>query len=110
MDLSELEFENIGAWPKLIKAIFIALCCSVVLILGAWFLVKPQFQKLDRAQLTQTQLLETYEQKYFVAANLRAYEEQLEKIKLMFGSMLGQLPNQSEIPTTSSPSRGCENL
>ena len=99
MDLNELDFDNIGSWPVPIKIVFVSLCCVILLILSIWFLIKPELRKLDAAKQTQAELLQTYEFKYAQAANLEAYQKQLKQIQLLFGSMLGQLPNSSEVPS-----------
>lgn len=99
MELNELDFDNIGSWPLAIRMVFLGLCCVILLILSIWFLIKPELNQLDQVRQEQQGLLQTYEVKYAQAANLETYQKQLKKIRMMFGSMLGQLPNSSEIPS-----------
>lgn len=98
MDLNELDFDNIGGWPLAVKVIFITLCCTVILVLSSWFIIKPQFKHWDLALDEKTELMQEFEQKYGYAANISTYLEQIKQIKSMFGTMLGKLPSRSEVP------------
>jgi len=98
MDLNELDFDNIGSWPLAIKAIFIGLSCLVAFLFSIWMVVKPEMKNLEIAKQKQAELLQAYEIKYSQAANLDLYKKQLKQIEILFGNMLGKLPNSSEVP------------
>jgi type IV pilus assembly protein PilO len=48
--------------------------------------------------MEETELRSTFEAKYRIAVNLQAYQEQLDRIKEDFSSMLKSLPTSNETP------------
>jgi type IV pilus assembly protein PilO len=66
---------------------------------GFYFAVfETQMPRLEQAQREETELKSAFEQKQKKAANFDAYREQLDEIETSFGTMLRQLPGQTEIP------------
>ncbi len=96
-DINNLDFNNIGSWPAAARAVLIGLLIVVVLFLGYWFDVKDQIQSLEASERKETELKSTFEVKARKAANLAAYEQQLDEMKESFGAMLRQLPNKTEV-------------
>jgi type IV pilus assembly protein PilO len=96
--LNELDFQNIGEWPSVAKAILIALLCGVAA--GAWYYfdTKDQLQHLENVEQEEVRLREDFERKQQKAANLDAYRQQLAEMKESFGAMLRQLPDKTEVP------------
>jgi len=68
-----------------------------VLGLGYWLDIKDQRISLEKAENKETELRQTFETKAKKAANLAAYEQQLEEMRASFGAMLRQLPNKTEV-------------
>ncbi|HHO67594.1 MAG TPA: pilus assembly protein PilO [Gammaproteobacteria bacterium] len=100
MDLSqlnELDLSNIANWPLPARAFVIALIFVGVLGLGYWFDIKDQGIRLEKAEQEEQGLRTTFETKAKKAANLVAYEQQLEEMKESFGAMLRQLPDKTEV-------------
>jgi type IV pilus assembly protein PilO len=95
--LNELDFQNIGEWPNLAKAILILLLCGAVG--GAWyyFNTKDQLARLEAVEAEEATLRKTFESKQERAANLDAYRQQLAEMKESFGAMLRQLPDKTEV-------------
>ena len=54
--------------------------------------------RLEQAQREEVDLKSSFEQKQKKSANFDAYREQLDEIERSFGTMLRQLPGQTEIP------------
>ena len=98
IDLNELEFDNIAAWPLAVRVIAIAMVCVVILFLGYWFDTKVQLVDLDKVQKEEISLRSTFETKHHKAANLDAYKEQMDIMKASFGALLRQLPEKTEVP------------
>jgi len=98
-ELQNLDFNDIGRWPFLFRAIFVALFFAVAVSAGFYFLVfDKQMPRLERAQLEEEEIKKSFEQKQRKAANFDAYRVQLEEIESSFGTMLRQLPGKTEIP------------
>ena len=98
-ELRNLDFNDIGRWPLLFRALFVALFFVVATGAGFYFLIyKEQMPRLERAQQEERELRQSFEQKQRKAANFDAYREQLAEIERSFGTMLRQLPGKTEIP------------
>jgi type IV pilus assembly protein PilO len=68
-----------------------------VIFLGYWFHTKDQLVQLEEAEQHEMDLKVIFEKKAQQAANLEAYEQQLEDMRESFGAMLRQLPNETEV-------------
>ncbi len=96
-DLNELDVNNIPNWPLPARVAVIAVVFSGVLALGYWLDIKDQRVSLEKAEKKEIELRQTFEGKAKKAANLSAYEQQLEEMRASFGAMLRQLPNKTEV-------------
>jgi type IV pilus assembly protein PilO len=100
MDLSqlnELDIRNIASWPLPARVLVIAIIFGGVLGLGYWLDTKDQGMRLEKAEQKEQELRQAFEVKAKKAANLQAYEQQLEEMRESFGAMLRQLPNKTEV-------------
>jgi type IV pilus assembly protein PilO len=97
--LRGLDFNDIGRWPWVFHVFFVALFWVLVSAVGYYFLVhKPQMPQLEKAQREEQDLRASLEEKQRKAANFDRYKLQLAEIERSFGTMLRQLPGQTEIP------------
>jgi len=95
--ISELDFNESGEWPVAVKAIAIALLCVLVWVAGYYYIIKDQEIELATAEKKEVTLKQSLEVKYAKAINLEAYKEQMKEMKIVFSSMLQQLPRKSEV-------------
>ena len=99
-ELQSLDVNDVGRWPLLFRVAVIAILLSVVVGLGIyWFVVKDKAPQLERVQQEEEALRVTFESKQRKAANYDAYKAQLAQIEQSFGTMLRQLPGETEIPS-----------
>jgi type IV pilus assembly protein PilO len=96
-DLNELDINNIASWPLPARIFVVAVVFVGVLGLGYWLDIKDQRINLEKVEAKETELRQTFEAKAKKAANLAAYEQQLEEMRESFGAMLRQLPNKTEV-------------
>lgn len=96
-ELQNLDPNNIGSWPVVIKALIILLLCAAVLGAGYWFDTQHQIVKLENTEKKEPELKQTFETKQRKAANLEPLKAQLEEMKRTFGDLLRLLPNRTEI-------------
>jgi len=96
--INELDFQTLGEWPKVAKAILILILCAGVA--GAWYYfdTKGQLTRLEKAELSEQRLRKDFERKQQKAVNLDAYRQQLAEMQASFGAMLRQLPDKTEVP------------
>ena len=99
-ELQSLDINDVGRWPLAFRAAVILLIFILVTALGIyWFIVKDKAPLLERAQQEEQELRTTFENKQRKAANYDAYKAQLSQIEQSFGTMLRQLPGETEIPS-----------
>jgi len=97
MNLNELDLGDVARWPTAARAVVILFLMGGVIFLGYWFHTKDQLVDLKTAEDKEEGLKVIFETKAKQAANLEAYEKQLEEMRESFGAMLRQLPNQTEV-------------
>ncbi|HNP62395.1 MAG TPA: type 4a pilus biogenesis protein PilO [Woeseiaceae bacterium] len=99
-ELQSLDVNDIGRWPLAFRAAVIVLVFIGVVGLGIWFtIIKDKRPQLLRAEADQLALQTTFENKQRKAVNYDAYKAQLAQIEQSFGTMLRQLPGETEIPS-----------
>ena len=99
-ELQSLDVNDVGRWPTAFRVAVIALVFVAVLGLGIWFtIIKDKHPQLQRAQSDEQELRLTFENKQKKAANYDDYKAQLAEIEQSFGTMLRQLPGETEIPS-----------
>lgn len=98
LDVADLDVNNIGSWPAAVKVIVLVLLFVVVLLGGYFFYLTDKQKVLQTAQKQEASLKSEYESKAFQAANLPQYRQQKEEMEASFGSMLRQLPSDTEVP------------
>lgn len=99
-ELKSLDINDVGRWPLFFRVAVISIAFVAVTAAGIWFMiVKDKGPLLERAQQEEEELKLTFENKQRKAANYDAYKAQLGQIEQSFGTMLRQLPGETEIPS-----------
>lgn len=98
VDLSELDLNNLGSWPAAVKVVTCVLLLIAALALGYNFYLKDLQGGLDQRRAEEQALKEQFSAKAFQAANLNAYKVQMKEMEESFGTMLRQLPSDTEVP------------
>ncbi len=99
-ELKSLDINDVGRWPFIFRAAVISAIFVAVSIAGVWFtIIKDKAPLLQRAVQEEQELKLTFENKQRKAANYDAYRAQLQQIEQSFGTMLRQLPGETEIPS-----------
>ena len=99
-ELNELDLNNIGEWPVLVKVLLVLVVCGAVV--GAWYYwdTQKQFVELEKVERVEQDLRKEFAQKQAKAVNLEAYKQQLAEMQESFGAMLRQLPDKRAKPYT----------
>lgn len=97
-DINDIDWQNMGSWPLVGKVSF---CITVVVVSGVLAytgLVQGQQASLDSLERQEQQLKRDFETKAFRVANLDEYKAQMVEMEASFGSLLKQLPKDTEVP------------
>lgn len=94
---SNLDPENIGNWPVLVRSLIVVFTSFIVLGLVYYFDTQDQLTELESTQQKEDSLKSTFEKKQAKAASLDAYKDQMKEMEESFGTMLRQLPSKTEV-------------
>ena len=97
-DLNNFDINNIGTAPLVVKLIIVVVLAIAIIGLGYYFDTKQQLVQYEKTQAKEAELKRTFETKVAKAANLEELKEQLEEMRRTFGTLLRQLPSETEIP------------
>ncbi len=98
IELDQIDWEEPGTWPGLVKVASMILAAILVFLLCYFFLIKVQTSDLNKTKLEEQQLRKEFSTKVFEAANLDALREQMIEMNDMFTQLLNQLPKDTEVP------------
>jgi type IV pilus assembly protein PilO len=97
-DVNDIDWNNMGSWP-LAGRLFFAALVFITVSVGLYFVdIQGLIDRHDSVQAKEATLKTDFETKAFRVANLAGYKKQLEEIEGSFGSLLRQLPKDTEVP------------
>jgi type IV pilus assembly protein PilO len=96
-DFRRVNPQDPGGWPVTIKIIALLALFVVVLGVGFAFVWKDQLDALDAGVKEEEKQKDDFVKKKQQAVNLEAHKQQLREIDQVFGTLLKQLPNKSEM-------------
>ena len=97
-DLSDLNMDNIGTLPVLVKGILCVLLFGALLAASYYYHIEELRNNLARVQGEEGKLKQEFEKKAFQVANLDAYRRQMAEMEESFGALISQLPSDTEVP------------
>lgn len=99
-ELQSLDANDIGRWPFAFRAAVIGIVFAIVVGAGIYYtIIQDKAPALERVQQEEQTLRSVFENKQRKAANFDAYKAQLAQMEQSFGTMLRQLPGETEIPS-----------
>jgi type IV pilus assembly protein PilO len=98
LELSDLDINNVGSWPIAIKGIIMVLLLAAVVGAGYYLHLTEKRATLARAQGEEQTLRKEFEDKSQQVANLDIYRQQKVEMEETFGTLLRQLPSDTEVP------------
>jgi len=98
LDISDLDLDNVGSWPGVIKSIVGVLLFAAVSVAGYYYHIEGLQQQLNQVRSDELELRRDFEKKAFESANLEAYKRQLVEMEESFGALVSQLPSDTEVP------------
>ena len=98
-DLRNMDLADIADWPLAGRLVLVVVVIAAVATGGYFFMVQDQIERLERLEADEEDLRSRFEQRQQQAANLEDYREQLEEMRVEFGTLLQQLPSEREVPS-----------
>lgn len=96
-ELQSLDLQQPGNWPRWAHYAAAVVLGIFAIGLGAYIMIKPDYEDLGREQAREGDLKREFESKQHKVAGLDAYRAQLEEMQHNFGDMLKQLPSKTEV-------------
>lgn len=98
MSLKELDFNNMGSWPREAKIGFCVIIALVIIGLAWYLFVSDKRAELATLETTETNLRGEFADEAGKAANLEPLKAQLAQMEQQLQQMLRQLPSKTEMP------------
>lgn len=97
MNINDLDFENIGSWPKLYKAVMILLVCAALVGGFYYYVIDGQLKELKQVEAKELTLKQDFKVKAALASNLEAYRAQMKEIAVILEGLVNKLPSKKEL-------------
>lgn len=94
---TNLDPDNIGNWPILVRSLIVLAVCAAVLAAGYYLDTQDQMVALEQVQAQEARLKREFEEKQRKASNLEGNKAQMVEMEESFGTMLRQLPGRTEV-------------
>jgi type IV pilus assembly protein PilO len=99
-ELKALDANDVGRWPFVFRAGVIGIVFAIVVGAGVYYtIIQDKAPALERIEQEEVTLRDVFQNKQRKAANFDAYKAQLAQMEQSFGTMLRQLPGETEIPS-----------
>lgn len=98
LNLRELDFNNVGSWPRNAQLGFAFIIALLIIGLAWWLFVRDKRTELEGLENQETDLRAEFETKQGRAANLEPLKQQLAQMEQQLQQMLRQLPSKTEMP------------
>ena len=98
-EIQSLDMNDVGRWPFMFRAAAVVIAGVAATVAGLYvFAYQDKVPQLEKVEAKEKELRVVFEEKQRKAANFNAYQDQLAEIERSFGTMLQQLPGETEIP------------
>jgi type IV pilus assembly protein PilO len=96
-DLRDADFRDLGSSPSSVRYFLLFILMVLILVAGYFLFIEDKKVELEQTRLQELALIADFEFKQQKAANLEAYEKQLEDMQELLQTMFRQLPNKTEM-------------
>ena len=96
-DFRNIDYTDLGSAAAPVRYTLLVLLLIVLLVGGYFLLISDKWDELERVKQQEFGLRSDFEYKQQKAANLEAYEAQLEEMRELLKTMFRQLPGKTEM-------------
>ena len=96
-DFRNIDYTDLGSAAAPVRYPLLVLLLIVLLVGGYFLLISDKWDELERVKQQEFGLRSDFENKQQKAANLEAYEAQLEEMRELLKTMFRQLPGKTEM-------------
>jgi len=98
VDIKNLDFNDIGNWPRNAKIVFCSLIAVVIMFVLWMLLISGKREELAGLESRETALRAEFTKEQERAVNLEPLKQQLAQMEQVLQQMLRQLPSKTEMP------------
>ena len=98
VDIKNLDFNDIGNWPRNAKIVFCSLIAVVIMFVLWMLLISGKREELAGLESRETELRAEFTKEQERAVNLEPLKQQLAQMEQVLQQMLRQLPSKTEMP------------
>ncbi|WP_117311292.1 type 4a pilus biogenesis protein PilO [Stenotrophomonas sp. G4] len=98
VDIKNLDFNDIGNWPRNAKIVFCSLIAVVIMFVLWMLLISGKREELAGLESRETELRAQFTKEQERAVNLEPLKQQLAQMEQVLQQMLRQLPSKTEMP------------
>ena len=96
-DFRNVDYTDLGSAPSTVRYTLLTLLLVVLIVIGYFLMISNKLDELERVKQQEIALRSDFETKQQKAANLEAYEQQLEEMQELLQTMFRQLPSRTEM-------------
>ncbi|MEQ1600849.1 MAG: type 4a pilus biogenesis protein PilO [Methylophilaceae bacterium] len=96
-DFNNIDFNNAGNLPTPVKTVILSVIFVFLVAAGYWFFWAPALELLGQEKAKEQELREVFVTKKKQAVKLEDYKQQMIEIERIFGALLKQLPDKSQM-------------
>jgi len=97
MNITDLDFDNVGNWPRVYQAIPILLAAIVLSVLFYYLVMDSQLERLKFVEFKENKLKSEFIIKAKSASHLRQYQDHFKATQRMLEGVVHKLPNKKEL-------------
>ncbi|HEV2524515.1 MAG TPA: type 4a pilus biogenesis protein PilO [Gammaproteobacteria bacterium] len=94
--IDELDFEDIGSWPAILRWIVIAFACGITIFLGYLLDWSDKIVSLSAAQDKEAAIRILFSDTQLQVANLETYKSEVKEVEKNLSKLTEQLPSKNE--------------
>ena len=94
--IDELDFEEVGSWPAMLRWIVIAFACGITIFLGYLLDWSDKIVSLTAAQDKEVAVRISFSDTQLQVANLETYKSEIKEVQKNLNKLTEQLPSKNE--------------